>query len=156
MNTTSLQRNEENDEKITLIIRTPTSTRKEEKDTTENVNPTSFGKKTRPSRPSRNRRGLLDFSCLFDVPLSLMIEDEKLLLQENRGNLRKNNLVTYDFWADVEFSSRHICTICMDHIRQHQQVSQLDCGHYFHYECIRNWGRIKQICPCCKKPIRCE
>ena len=51
------------------------------------------------------------------------------------------------------------CTICFEDFDESNQVSALDCGHIYHFSCIRNWlrecsSRRKTAgCPSCKKRI---
>ena len=44
------------------------------------------------------------------------------------------------------------CTICVEKINDNNEVAQLDCGHYFHSECLKTWlNKQKKVmkCPNC-------
>ena len=51
------------------------------------------------------------------------------------------------------------CTICLDEFDDSNQVSALDCGHIYHFTCIKKWLREctgkNQLagCPTCNKTI---
>ncbi|GAB2279661.1 hypothetical protein Dimus_014306 [Dionaea muscipula] len=44
------------------------------------------------------------------------------------------------------------CTICLDDFRKGQNVGTLECGHKFHFQCIKTWLMQKNSCPICKVP----
>ena len=39
------------------------------------------------------------------------------------------------------------CSICLTCIKKGDIISKLQCGHYFHKECIINWLKHKRHCP---------
>lgn len=44
------------------------------------------------------------------------------------------------------------CTICVENLNENNEVAQLDCGHYFHSECLKTWlNKQKKVmkCPNC-------
>ncbi|CAK9167127.1 unnamed protein product [Ilex paraguariensis] len=43
------------------------------------------------------------------------------------------------------------CCICLDGYINGQGVGNLDCGHDFHFHCIRDWLLEKNCCPLCKR-----
>jgi hypothetical protein len=45
------------------------------------------------------------------------------------------------------------CSICQEHFRMMDSVCELDCKHLYHQKCIQEWGKYKQDCPTCRKPI---
>ncbi|CAH2035495.1 unnamed protein product [Thlaspi arvense] len=54
------------------------------------------------------------------------------------------------------------CCICQEEYNEGEEVGKLDCGHEFHCQCIKEWLKVKNLCPICKttglntaeKPIR--
>ena len=51
-----------------------------------------------------------------------------------------------------EFPENTECTICLENIEDN--CTKLDCGHYFHMNCIRNWMlRRNTTCPLCRAEI---
>lgn len=45
-----------------------------------------------------------------------------------------------------------ICSICVGNIPQNR-VTELVCGHLFHFSCLEPYIRISQICPICQTPL---
>lgn len=42
-----------------------------------------------------------------------------------------------------------VCSICLDEIKSHQILGILNCGHFFHKNCIQNSLNYKNQCPLC-------
>ena len=43
------------------------------------------------------------------------------------------------------------CSICLSDINeQNDEISQLDCSHKYHKECLDNWLKISDKCPFCR------
>ncbi|XP_042375450.1 probable E3 ubiquitin-protein ligase HIP1 isoform X1 [Zingiber officinale] len=42
------------------------------------------------------------------------------------------------------------CCICQEEFTEGEELGRLDCGHDFHYACIKQWLTIKNLCPICK------
>ncbi|XXG52038.1 hypothetical protein AAC387_Pa03g0459 [Persea americana] len=42
------------------------------------------------------------------------------------------------------------CSICQEEYLEEDEAGTLDCGHYFHVACIKQWLGCKNICPICK------
>ncbi|XP_038897553.1 probable E3 ubiquitin-protein ligase ZFP1 isoform X2 [Benincasa hispida] len=42
------------------------------------------------------------------------------------------------------------CTICLDVIGEGTKIGILDCEHYYHADCLKQWLLIKNVCPVCK------
>ncbi|CAD8106671.1 unnamed protein product [Paramecium sonneborni] len=43
------------------------------------------------------------------------------------------------------------CSICMNEIKEKKKV--LNCHHFFHYDCIKDWLSKKMECPVCRKQV---
>ncbi|XP_051148837.1 E3 ubiquitin-protein ligase MBR1-like [Andrographis paniculata] len=42
------------------------------------------------------------------------------------------------------------CSICQEKCRKYDEIGRLDCGHYHHVQCIKQWLLQKNQCPICK------
>nr|CAH0110231.1 unnamed protein product [Daphnia galeata] len=42
------------------------------------------------------------------------------------------------------------CAICMG---PHEGKSRLNCGHFFCFQCLVEWSRVKWQCPTCRQPF---
>jgi hypothetical protein len=42
------------------------------------------------------------------------------------------------------------CSICLEYLKENQDVRLLSCFHQFHVECIDTWLMEKSTCPTCK------
>ena len=45
------------------------------------------------------------------------------------------------------------CSICME-LDPQETVVELECGHYFHMKCVKDWVKIKGSCPMCRNYVR--
>lgn len=46
------------------------------------------------------------------------------------------------------------CPICLEKFKDEENVAVLECGHLYHPNCIKKWGKQKPSCPMCKKEIK--
>jgi hypothetical protein len=49
-----------------------------------------------------------------------------------------------------------ICSICLSEIVDYSQsllISKLDCDHFFHCKCIKEWMKLAGTCPVCRKKV---
>ncbi|KAI5147977.1 hypothetical protein ENBRE01_0037 [Enteropsectra breve] len=67
--------------------------------------------------------------------------------------LAASDCISPKVYSSVDGSSCNIkeCPICREDFNQDENVFQLQCKHYFHDECIREWLQIKKTCPLCTK-----
>jgi len=42
------------------------------------------------------------------------------------------------------------CSICLEHFRQGELLTQLPCDHFFHVDCIAKWFQRSAQCPLCR------
>lgn len=42
------------------------------------------------------------------------------------------------------------CTICQEEYEAEDEMGKLDCGHFYHIRCIKQWLSQKNCCPVCK------
>ncbi|CAD8125750.1 unnamed protein product [Paramecium sonneborni] len=52
-----------------------------------------------------------------------------------------------------EITQSEICAICLQEINDEKLINILNCNHYFHNECIKEWVLIKAECPTCRDII---
>lgn len=45
------------------------------------------------------------------------------------------------------------CMICFEEFDNNDEVGLLECNHFFHHECIQEWGKRKASCPFCSVEI---
>ncbi|KAJ0510841.1 putative transcription factor C2H2 family [Helianthus annuus] len=42
------------------------------------------------------------------------------------------------------------CAVCMDSLSNGDNITRLSCQHYFHRQCIDEWGLHNNTCPICR------
>lgn len=52
-----------------------------------------------------------------------------------------------------ELEKKSDCAICLDVIKK-DDFHVTKCGHYYHYQCLKQAHEHKKECPLCRKPIR--
>ncbi|EFH41285.1 hypothetical protein ARALYDRAFT_332860 [Arabidopsis lyrata subsp. lyrata] len=62
-------------------------------------------------------------------------------------NLRRRK---YEKRSDDE---TEICVICQEKLEDNEEASKLGCGHDFHFECIKQWLMVKNMCPLCNQEV---
>ena len=72
---------------------------------------------------------------LIDVARELNIEKEKF--DPNKESHK-------------EFCS---CRVCLEDYKEDEELGMLPCKHFFHYNCIQEWGKRKPNCPYCDVEI---
>ncbi|KAL1216638.1 putative E3 ubiquitin-protein ligase RHG1A [Cardamine amara subsp. amara] len=45
------------------------------------------------------------------------------------------------------------CVICLSKLKGSEEASKLECGHKFHFECIKKWLIVENMCPLCKEAV---
>jgi hypothetical protein len=58
-----------------------------------------------------------------------------------------NHITKYEN-CETEDNIDETCQICFDELEKYD-VAILECGHYFHYNCVKEW-LINNECPCCR------
>jgi transcription elongation factor len=48
------------------------------------------------------------------------------------------------------------CCICKDDYKVGDKVSQLQCGHYHHHECVVAWLNKQNNCPVCRFELKTD
>lgn len=42
------------------------------------------------------------------------------------------------------------CSICLTDFENGSECSKLECGHFFHRQCLEDWLKVKNTCPICR------
>lgn len=78
-------------------------------------------------------------------------EKETIVLKD-----RYTNLIVAD-QVDIPEEDKESCSICICEFEKGEEVTiHPSCKHMFHYECIVQWLKVKNICPLCKVSTRIQ
>ncbi|KAG5605321.1 hypothetical protein H5410_026813 [Solanum commersonii] len=58
---------------------------------------------------------------------------------------------TYQFPKSKCLDGKERCSICLDDYYDKEKLTEISCGHIYHFDCIREWIKLKNICPICKR-----
>ncbi|GMJ08004.1 hypothetical protein HRI_004469600 [Hibiscus trionum] len=72
----------------------------------------------------------------------------KLNVGTIKANLRRRRFQPISMEPTAEAEQ---CCICQEDYANGEELGKLDCGHDFHFDCIKEWLRRKNQCPICKK-----
>ena len=42
------------------------------------------------------------------------------------------------------------CSICLEEFKNKEELTRIECSHYFHSECINDWFKSNGTCPLCR------
>ncbi|CAD8111431.1 unnamed protein product [Paramecium primaurelia] len=99
------------------------------------------------------------FMFLYNIYMNLNL---KQLPQQIPQNLRIVKPRKPKNWFDDipilvgvdEITQEEICAICLQEINDKDLIKILQCNHYFHNQCIKEWLIIKAECPTCRDKIQ--
>ncbi|KAK1265402.1 E3 ubiquitin ligase BIG BROTHER-related [Acorus gramineus] len=105
-----------------------------------------------------NSRSLYDQHRDMRLDVDNMSYEELLDLGERIGHvntglsdemiLKYLRMVIY--CSSYESADDETCAICLENYNDLQDLGTLKCGHDYHFECIKKWLGMKNICPICK------
>ncbi|KAL5697783.1 hypothetical protein ACHQM5_028899 [Ranunculus cassubicifolius] len=49
-----------------------------------------------------------------------------------------------------EKALKESCSICQEDYVEEDDLGSLECGHEFHFSCLKQWLKCKNVCPVCK------
>ena len=94
--------------------------------------------------------GLNNIFSGLNVANNNLNEDVKIVLTNEEFNKlgRKK-------YKDVEKDGNESkCTICLNKIEDDEEIIQLECGHFFHINCIEKWlKKCSNKCPNCRVEV---
>ncbi|KAK1416116.1 hypothetical protein QVD17_31904 [Tagetes erecta] len=73
------------------------------------------------------------------------LQEEEIL--ECLKRPKKSFIKSVDFNSKVKDSK---CSICQEECKGDEDLGRLECGHYHHLDCIKQWLLRKNECPICK------
>lgn len=83
--------------------------------------------------------------------LSYIKNNEKKVLTNEQFAKLKNFFLNQD---NIKYFNNEECNICIEHYSIGNNITKLDCNHFFHSECIKNWLCNENItCPICRNNI---
>ncbi|XP_055800821.1 E3 ubiquitin-protein ligase MBR1-like [Solanum dulcamara] len=47
--------------------------------------------------------------------------------------------------------NKECCSICLDDYCDRDELAEIDCSHVYHVDCIKEWIKLKNSCPICKR-----
>ena len=53
----------------------------------------------------------------------------------------------------LDLNGETTCAICMNDFDENENVRLLQCGHYFHANCVDQWLERSESCPLCRQSI---
>ena len=68
---------------------------------------------------------------------------------------RNSKLLDDNFLSieDIESPTERECSVCLEPLKNSNELIQLLCGHIFHKDCVYKWISEKNTCPNCRKSI---
>ncbi|XP_049401208.1 probable E3 ubiquitin-protein ligase ZFP1 [Solanum stenotomum] len=58
---------------------------------------------------------------------------------------------TYQLPKSTCLDGKERCSICLDDYYDKEKLTEINCGHLYHFGCIREWIKLKNSCPICKR-----
>ena len=69
---------------------------------------------------------------------------EKAINRLKKEEINKDN---------IKFFEQLTCNICLENFIENKISIKLDCGHYFHDNCIIKWLKMRNTCPVCRHEL---
>ena len=98
--------------------------------------------------------GYLKYSLLLIMVIFYCIYFRTALHIASEDEIREacNNSDQYLNTRIAIMPDNETCSVCMDE-KRHETSVGLECGHYFHLKCLKDWIRIKGSCPMCRRQL---
>jgi len=79
-------------------------------------------------------------------------EDVKMVLTDDE--ISKLKVMKKCEIPDLNESEEHKCTVCLDEMKDEEEIILLDCNHFFHKKCIETWFKnCSNKCPICRVEV---
>ncbi|PWA52958.1 Zinc finger, RING/FYVE/PHD-type [Artemisia annua] len=92
-------------------------------------------------------------------PRCYMTKEESLAYALKMLITTKSKIISNDleYWlTNITWYSKkegeEVCAICLKDFKLNEELSVLNCRHYYHGSCIKEWLTWKNQCPLCRKP----
>jgi len=119
-----------------------------------------FEHNNRPNINNRHPNNFLDLLELFLLmqPILNVLDPLEIAIQNSENDLclHKDENITLNLTCqpyDTTNTEYDSCSICTDIYDKKEDVTVLNCGHIYHPNCIKEWGKYKPNCPICKTDI---
>lgn len=76
--------------------------------------------------------------------------NNSVITEYGRERLIKNKLEKYK--ESGKFKEKE-CSICLDSYMEDEIIIYLECGHYYHNECSKQWFKDGKTCPLCRASL---
>ena len=87
----------------------------------------------------------------FENILNQSFEEAPTLCKKENCDI---NLQQFIYTKKDEEATNETCTICLCDFEDGVTVSNLNCKHVFHYQCLNEWCQYKSQCPICRNEIQ--
>lgn len=81
--------------------------------------------------------------------VSTGLRDEEITRCLGRTKLAVSTDLSLHFASEMERK----CSICQEEYESDEETGKLNCGHFYHIYCIKQWLRQKNSCPICKTSV---
>ena len=94
-------------------------------------------------------------SAAYAEPPPLSVNQVAILNRLNLTVINVEGNATFQI-LDETTKGWSTCNICLDDIKQGEQISNLSCNHIFHFECLKEWVKNNSLmsCPNCRADIQ--
>ncbi|XP_059306549.1 uncharacterized protein LOC132057993 [Lycium ferocissimum] len=86
------------------------------------------------------------------VDMQDLVEQSRALMRA-RDPYLNINLHKYDAANSTCLESKERCCICLDEYFDGENLAKIDCGHLYHVGCIKEWNKLENTFPVCKRRI---
>ncbi|XP_047340061.1 probable E3 ubiquitin-protein ligase HIP1 [Impatiens glandulifera] len=74
------------------------------------------------------------------------------LSEENINLLTQTHIFAESQLSSSSNGTNDFCVICQENYIKYDRIGSLDCSHAYHFDCLKSWLKINNICPICKSP----
>lgn len=79
--------------------------------------------------------------------------NKTLLIKTGLFEVEKD-IVQKNFTRKIKKKEDINCIICLNEFEIDDLKTSIGCSHFYHYDCLMDWCKIKPTCPCCKNFFR--
>ena len=103
---------------------------------------------------SRNVEDIMNESIipnLIQEQIYMQALDRSLSEEQDSHNKKNPNQILNIDFKSYTGKEGVDCSICTENFKNEDQVSNMECKHLFHKDCIIEWGKYKNTCPICRE-----